>query len=215
MNKANNEPTTNHKPDRNGGTNRDCLPRPRLASGRRTNAMPELIDGNSTPAAQDEACKAAGEDVLPVPKRKRAPAGSRKPTTPASPLPSRTMDLIGVTEDDRLILWSANEQVQPVTKFETRWALDREWIVSDHYVINWKNHAIVVHCSSWLDGTIDVQFMCGGFHIRMTRAEAEAKLMGKVIPDPVINAQISAALKQLSGEILRRQDSPHRQRGRI
>ena len=46
---ANHDPTIDHKPDRNGGTDR-ALPSPRLASDRRTNAMPEVVSGHSTPA---------------------------------------------------------------------------------------------------------------------------------------------------------------------
>lgn len=129
-----------------------------------------------------------------------------------APAPRKT-ELIGLTADGRLVLWDTG-MVQPISRFET--TDGGLWIQGGHYVIEWKGHAITVHCGNFTNGDVSVLFMCSRLDaLAMPRAEVEAMLLGKVIRDPVIEAGISEALKQLLDGLIARQDAPHRQRGRI
>ena len=73
------------------------------------------------------------------------------------------------------------------------------WIESGHYVIEWKGHAITVHCGNFIDGTISVLFMCSRSDraLSMRREVVESMLIGKVIPDPETEARISRLLIEL------------------
>jgi len=142
----------------------------------------------------------------------KRPHRRKAPKIETAPEPRMT-ELIGLTDDGRMILWD-NGMVQPVSRFET---IERgRWIESGHYVIDWKGHAITVHCGNYVNGDVSVLFMCSrGDSIAMSRPAVEALLLGKVIPDPVIQAKISRSLKQLLDMLVDQQDVPHRQRGRI
>jgi hypothetical protein len=132
------------------------------------------------------------------------------PALPTSP-EVRETELIGVDEDGNMTLWQVGN-VQPVTAFET----DGIWIKGGHYVIQWKGHAITVHCNGGVGGLISVQFMCSqNLVLYMPLAEVEAMLLGKVIPDPKREAEILLLLKQWVEAMHRRQQAPHRLRGRI
>ena len=125
---------------------------------------------------------------------------------------TRTMDLIGLTDDGRLVLWSEAQQVRPITAFPT----NGHSIESGHYVLNWKNHAVTAHLTTGAAGSVVVQFMCNrGPQLRMTRAEVEPLLLGIVVPDPAHEAEILRMLRELTADLTARQDAPHRQRGRI
>jgi hypothetical protein len=130
----------------------------------------------------------------------------------AAPEP-RMMELIGVDEDGVMSLWSTGN-VQPVTAFET--TNGGRWIKSGHYVIDWKGHAITVHCGNFINGRVSLLFMCSaGNGTSMTREEVEAMLIGKVIPDPAAEARILQGLQDLTEALKRRNQASHRLRGRI
>ena len=146
--------------------------------------------------------------------RKRPAAAIGKAEAMPAPIvqATRTMDLIGLTKDGRLVLWSAAKQVRPITTFPA----GGYFIQAGHYVINWKNHAVTVHLSNLPSGDVGLMFMCGGGEERvMTRAEVEPLLLGIVVPDPAHEAEICRMLRELTADLTARQDAPHRQRGRI
>lgn len=128
----------------------------------------------------------------------------------------RETELIGLSDDGRMILWKTGA-VQPISTFPTK----GPWIVSDHYVIDWKGHAITVHCSNLSDGMIGVQFMCRrGYAVPMLRSEVEPILLSRVVPsDPARELaeerKLLEVLKELREMLITRHDQPHRQRGRI
>jgi hypothetical protein len=144
---------------------------------------------------------------------KRRPYRPRKaPKVVATP-PTRKTELIGLAEDGRMFVWSEGE-VQPVSAFET--SDGGHWIKSGHYVLNWKGHAITAYCGNMADGNVSVQIMCSGLGSRpMPRFEVEAMLLGKVIPDPEVEARIMEGLKKWGEAVTRANQAPHRQRGRI
>lgn len=126
---------------------------------------------------------------------------------------TRTTELIGLTTDGRKVLWSTGE-VRPVSAFET--TAGGRWIKNGHYVIDWQGHAITVHCSNYLDGQVGVQFMCGEVgSVGMDRDLVEAMLLGIVVPDPVLQAEITEGLQRLLKFAQHHKDQPHRQRGLI
>lgn len=143
--------------------------------------------------------------------RRRAARAPAKLPLPAEPAPTRAMELIGLTDDDRMVLWDTGE-VRPVSAFETH---PDGYIVGGHYVIDWRGHAITVHCGNTTGGGVLVMFMCGTRTLLMPRAEVEKMLLGKVIPDPVVEAEILAKLKELTKLAGRLHDTPARQRGRL
>jgi hypothetical protein len=152
------------------------------------------------------------------PTRRAAQAKAKRASLPVDirPLPqseTRTTELIGVDEDGVMSLWSVGE-VRPITAFRT--TDEGRWIKSGHYVIDWKGHAITVHCGNLINGGVSVLFMCSaGNGTSMTRAEVEAMLIGEVVPDPKIEANILRQLEELSAILKRRNQAPHRLRGRI
>ncbi len=126
---------------------------------------------------------------------------------------TRTTELIGVDEDGNMALWSVGE-VLPISAFPI---VGEGWFIeSAHYVIQWKGHAITVHCCGQVGKLIEVLFMCSyGDAKKIPFKEVEAMLIGKVIPDARDQAEFMQKLKEL-GEILHRKDhAPHRQRGRL
>jgi hypothetical protein len=142
---------------------------------------------------------------------RRRPRAPKPPKLAASP--PRTTELIGLTDDGRMVLWSTG-QVQPIDRFET--GENGRWIESGHYVINWKGHAITVHCGNMMDGNVDVQFMCNaGSSQSFPRTEVETLLIGKVIRDEEARRQIMEAFAVLEEAMRHRHREPHLQRGRI
>jgi hypothetical protein len=146
-------------------------------------------------------------------KRTKAADGIRPPALPAT-LATRRQELIGVDEDGYMSLWDVGD-VQPITAFESD--TDYPWMIEGgHYVIQWKGHAITVCLSNTLGDGIDVRFMCSAAgSLRMHRAEVEAMLLGKVIPDPVHSAEISKKFKRIMESMRAQNQAPHKQRGRI
>jgi hypothetical protein len=147
--------------------------------------------------------------------RGKRPDRRKAPTV--APQPPRKMELIGLTNDGRMLLWIP-AWFSRSTASRHRLA-GKPFIVGGHYVIEWKAHAITVHCSSVLSGgrwCVGVLFMCGRRStIPMARRDVKAMLIGKVIRDPVVDAQIMESLERAKDAIASKHDVPHRQRGRI
>jgi hypothetical protein len=131
---------------------------------------------------------------------------------PASPAPMiRNTELIGVDEDGNMALWSRGD-VQPITEFER----GGPYIESAHYVIQWKGHAITVHCNGPRYGNINVLFMCSASNTQQIPFdEVEAMLLGKVIPDPEHQARIRITLERLTEAMRAKNQAPHLRRGKI
>jgi hypothetical protein len=135
---------------------------------------------------------------------------------PATEIPEalRKTELIGLTEDGRMVLWSTGT-VRPINHFEAS-SGDRQCIQSGHYVIDWHGHAITVHICGLLKGGCRLQFMCGAVQgIVMPTKKVEPLLLGVVVPDPIIQAQIMAKFDRIFENLNERDRSPGRQRGRI
>ena len=61
----------------------------------------------------------------------------RKPTPAQLYAAAQEMELLGMTEDGRLVLWDTG-RVLPVSQFQYRRdKLGRRWIDDGHFVINW------------------------------------------------------------------------------
>lgn len=124
----------------------------------------------------------------------------------------RKMDLLGIGKDGSLYLWEFAAMVQPVSAFERRGS----GIISGHYVILRQGKAITVHCGNMSDGRVSVQYMCGGVPTcYLDRKTVEGILLGRVIPDPVLAAEILAKLQDLTEREIARQTAPHRKRGSL
>ena len=140
------------------------------------------------------------------------PHRRKAPKVETAPAPRMT-ELIGLTADGRMVLW-ATGMVQPVSRFKA--ASDSRYIEDGHYVINWRGHAITVHCGNFSSGAVSVLFMCSTMDpLAMSRAEVEAMLLGKVIPDPVAQAELRENMSRLLALLCAQNDTPERQRGRI
>ena len=127
----------------------------------------------------------------------------------------RSMELIGMAGDGRMFLWDTGN-VQPVNAFETVRHGRRNFIKGGHYIIDWRGHAIVVHCSARTDGKIGVRFMCsGGLGFDATRAKVEAMLLGRVVPDPDKDAEILRLIREFGAAVTASYQAPHRQRGNV
>lgn len=147
-----------------------------------------------------------------TPKRATPGTSHAAPARPPILHPTRTTDLIGLTDDGRLVLWSAAAQVRPMTVHPTKGAPP----ANGHYVIDWKGHAITVHLSNHSDGRIGVLFMCSGSPcVAMTRAKIAPLVLGVVVPDPEGEAKILRKLQALIERHADRNDTPSRQRGRL
>jgi hypothetical protein len=142
---------------------------------------------------------------------KRDPLDKGAPAAIAMPKPRET-ELIGCDEDGNMSVWSTG-QVQPVSHFELTQDF---YIKSGHYVIDWKGHAITVHCGNYADGNVSVRFMCSeGETLSMHRFEVESLLLGKVISDAETKSEISKELKRLAEEFMALGRAPRKPRGRI
>lgn len=125
---------------------------------------------------------------------------------------TRTMELLGVGLDGGLYVWEETAQVQPLSRFPR----NGDMIKSGHYVIEHKGAAITVHCANGADGLVILQYMCGGLPGGRFRAEEiEPLLVGKVIPDPVKEAEILQMLQDAMEALDRRAMAPHRRRGTL
>jgi hypothetical protein len=149
-----------------------------------------------------------------MPIRKR-PHRRKAPTVPESTTPRET-ELIGLAEDGRMVLWGTGV-VRPISRFENSTGT---FIKSGHYVIEWKGHAITVHCGNMMreDGRwgIGIQFMCStAASVFTTRPEAERMLIGEVMRDPEAERRIEEAFARVEEAFRKRDMAPHLQRGRI
>jgi hypothetical protein len=126
------------------------------------------------------------------------------PPPVAAPPMIRNTELIGLDEDGNMSLWQRGN-VQPVTEFERV----GPWIQGGHYVIQWRGHAITVHCNGPAFGTISVQFMCSrNWVARLPHLEVEAMLLGKVVDDPEETARTVALIKEAMEALHERQRAP-------
>jgi hypothetical protein len=123
----------------------------------------------------------------------------------------RDVELIGVDEDGNMALWASGD-VQPLSQFGG----SGPYIESAHYVIQWKGHAITVHCNGSRYGNINVLFMCSASDTKQIPFDdVEAMLLGKVIPDPESQARIRMMLDRLTKAMRASNQPPHRRRGKI
>ncbi len=127
--------------------------------------------------------------------------------------PVQTMELLGLGPDGHLYVWQDKAQVQPLSHFPDE---PGRLFSSGHYLIEWKGHAITVHCGLSCYGQVVVQFMCGGLPtIALAKKAVETMLLGKVLKDPVVEARILANLRQLTEDADRENMQPSRRRGKL
>ena len=138
----------------------------------------------------------------------------RKPTPAQLYAAAQEMELLGMTEDGRLVLWDTG-RVLPVSQFQYRRdRLGRRWIDDGHFVIDWFGSEVVAHLGNLSDGRVSVALMCNtGRDWAFTRREIRPMLRYKVIRDPVVQAEILAKLQEPVRLTAARKDTPDRQRG--
>ena len=138
----------------------------------------------------------------------------RNPTPAELYAGAHEMELLGLTEDDRLVLWDTG-RVIPVTQFQYRRdEQGRRWIDAGKFVLDWFGSEVVAHLGNLIDGSVSVQLMCNaGRTFALTRRQIRPMLRYKVIPDPVVHAEILAKLQGVVGLAAARHDTPERQRG--
>jgi hypothetical protein len=148
---------------------------------------------------------------MSAPRRATRPTKAPAPP-PAAPAPMiRNTELIGLDEDGNMSLWDTGD-VQPLTEFGG----SGPYIEGAHYVIQWKGHAITVHCNGSRYGNIRVLFMCSaGDAKQIPFDEVEAMLLGKVIPDPEHQARIMLMFAQIKEAMSAKHQAPHLRRGKI
>ena len=135
-----------------------------------------------------------------------------KPSEPAWQAGTTEQELIGVTDDGRLVLWSTG-RVRPISAFPRSGS---GIIQGGHYVVAWNGHDVTVHCSSALGGGVVVQVMCStSTPAAFPLAYVEARLRGQVVRDPVAAADILHRLQNINGLLAKRSDTPSRQRGHL
>ncbi len=143
-------------------------------------------------------------------RRNKSAMAPHPPASPAQP-ETRMTELIGLDEDGNMSLWAVGE-VRPVSRFEG----NGPWIDGGYYVVQWKGHAITVHCGNVTGRLVSVLFMCSrNMQIFLPRAEVEAMLLGKVIPDTAQQAATTAAFDCLLAARHARGQAPHRRRGHM
>lgn len=123
-------------------------------------------------------------------------------------------ELLGVTEDGRLLLWDTG-RVMPIGRFSYRKDKEgRRWIPGGKYVIDWFGAEVVAELGNKIDGRVSVQLMCNtGRGFAFTRRQITPLLRYQVIPDPVLQQEILTRLRELTALLIRSQDGPDRQRG--
>ena len=134
------------------------------------------------------------------------------PTAPAWHAGTSLQELVGVTDDGRLVLWSTG-RVRPISVFPR---LGGGLIQSDHYVLDWDDHDVTVHCSNAFGGGVIVQVMCStATPAAFPLSYVEARLRGHVVRDPEAQADILRRLENINLLLAKRCDTPSRQRGRL
>jgi hypothetical protein len=123
----------------------------------------------------------------------------RKPTPAQLYAAAQEMELLGMTEDGRLVLWAAG-RVLPVNQFQYRRdKLGRRWIDDGHFVLDWFGSEVVAHLGNLSDGRVSVNLMCNaGRTVAFTRR---------------YKVELTARLQELVRLVSARKDTPDRQRG--
>jgi hypothetical protein len=126
---------------------------------------------------------------------------------------AQEMELLGLTEDGRLVLWDTG-RVLPASKFQYRRDKQgKRWIDEGHFVIDWAGAEVTVHLGNFTSGKVSVQFVCrSGHSISLTRRQVRPLLRYKVIRDPVREREVLARLEEIN-RLVASQDTPDRQRG--
>jgi hypothetical protein len=115
--------------------------------------------------------------------------------------------------DGRMYLWSTGE-VRPVSAFE----INGPFIKDGHYVIQWKDHAITVHCGNTLvDGKlrVSVQFMCNRGTVLSMPAMRSRQCFSARLCGIRKWRQTLRKLKELHEAVTARHQAPHRRRMRM
>lgn len=111
-------------------------------------------------------------------------------------------DLYGWAADGRPAWW-ARGTVSPVATFDS----EGPWIGVGHYVVDYEGAALVALCGNAAGGMVTVLFVGGsGKKLRLPRAEAEAMLLGRVLPLPVPSSETGSC--DLPGPCPCRQECP-------
>ena len=90
-------------------------------------------------------------------------------------------ELVGMTEDGRMVLWDTG-RVVPVNRFQYRRdKLGKRWIVGGNYILTGLVLEVVAHLGNQIDGHVSVQLMCRsgrGFAFSTPTNHAAASLQG-------------------------------------
>jgi hypothetical protein len=123
-------------------------------------------------------------------------------------------ELLGLTEDGRLVLWDTG-RVIPVSRFHYhRDKRGKRWIDEGHFVIDWYGSEVVAHLGNLTSGKVSVLLMCqSGGSFSFTRRQVTPMLRYKVISDPVRQRETLAKLKEILALQVASQDTPAAQRG--
>jgi hypothetical protein len=140
---------------------------------------------------------------------------ARRKSTPAQLYATaQEMELLGMTEEGRLLLWDTG-RVLPVSQFQYRRdKLGRRWIDDGHFVLDWFGSEVTAHLGNLVDRRVLAALMCNAGHeLAFTRLQIRPFLRYKVIRDPEVQAEILAKLPELVRLTVVRHDTPASQRG--
>ena len=121
----------------------------------------------------------------------------------------RQTELIGLTEDGRLVLWDVG-LVRPINRLP----MDGALIKSGHYVIEWRGRAITVHLGNAARRRVSVLFVCNTTpSFSLTRSEVNGLVIGEVVRSEADLKITDLLLEAIQMFAMKGRNDPSRARG--
>lgn len=139
----------------------------------------------------------------------------RKKLTPEQLYASaQERELLGLTEDGRLVLWDTG-RVIPVNQFQYRRdKAGRRWIDDGHFIIDWFGDEVCAHLGNLTNGKVSVMLMCNTARtFSLTRRYLRPLLRYKLIRNPERERELLDMIEAATRAWVAAYDAPEKQRG--